>query len=50
MVYPCAKFHCDRTTNNEDTGGGGGGGTDAEKTKSIISTKVQAASERPLFV
>ena len=21
MVYPHAKFHCDRSTNNEDTGG-----------------------------
>ena len=21
MVYPCARFHCDRSTNNEDAGG-----------------------------
>ena len=34
MVYLCAKFHCDTSTNNEDTeerkdAGGGGGGRDA---------------------
>ena len=23
MAYPCAKFHCDTSTNNEDPGKGG---------------------------